>query len=222
VVCLHYGHKPGMSRSLNGFVAELCRADARLVGLATVFPGEPDASLVIEEAARLGLRGIKLHCHVQGFAPDSDDAGVVFEAAERLAMPVVIHAGREPKSPAYPVDTYAVCGADRMARVLERFPRLRVCVPHFGADEVDAYGALLEKHDNLYLDTTMMLGRFFPGEAPFALLAARPERILYGTDFPNLPYAWDREIRALAAERLRDDVLARVLSGTANELFALG
>ncbi len=219
VVCLHYAHKPGMARSLNAFVAELCKSDARLVGLATVMPGEPDAAEILAEAKALGLRGVKLHCHVQAFAPDSDDGMVIFDAAERLGFPVVIHAGREPRSPAYPIDTFSVCGAERMRHVLERFTRLKICVPHLGADEVDAYMSLLERYDNLYLDTTMMLGRFLTSDVPFDAIAARPDRIMYGTDFPNIPYAWDREIRALQGAGLREEVLARVLSGTANDLF---
>jgi len=48
---------------------------------------------------------------------------------------------------------------------------------------------------------------------------ARPERMLDGTDFPNLPYAWDREVQALAAAGLGEEALGRVLAGTARELF---
>ena len=48
----------------------------------------------------------------------------------------------------------------------------------------------------------------------------RPERILYGTDFPNLPYAWDRELRAIVDQRLNEPDLAQVLSGTVTELFS--
>lgn len=220
LVLLHYAHKPGLARSMNAFVAELCGSDPRLIGLGTVLPGEPDARAIVEEAAALGLRGIKLHCHVQAFAPDSEEAALVFEAAEALDLPVVIHAGREPRSPAYAVDTHAVCAAKRTERVLARFPRLRVCVPHFGGDEFDAYEALLERYDNLYLDTTMMLGRYFDdAKVPRRLLSMRPERVLYGTDFPNIPYAWDRELRAVRDEGLREEALAQVLSGTATALF---
>ncbi|MBL9025946.1 MAG: amidohydrolase [Myxococcales bacterium] len=219
-VLLHYAHKPGIARSMNTFVAELCGADPRLIGLATVLPGEPGVADIVAEAARLGLRGIKLHCHVQAFAPDSEEAAEVLGAAEQLDMPVVIHAGREPRSPALPVDTYAVCAAERTERVLRRFPRLRVCVPHFGGDEFDDYAELLDRFDNLYLDTTMMLSGFFTGaDVPVRLLSARPERILYGTDFPNIPYAWDRELRVLRDLRLPDAALGQVLAGTARDLF---
>jgi hypothetical protein len=219
-VLLHYAHKPGIARSMNAFVANLCAADPRLIGLATVLPGEPGAADIVAEAARLGLRGIKLHCHVQAFAPDSEEAAEVLGAAEQLHMPVVIHAGREPRSPALPVDTYAVCAAERTERVLRRFPRLRVCVPHFGGDEFGDYERLLERYENLYLDTTMMLSGFFTGaDVPIRLLSARPERVLYGTDFPNIPYAWDRELRVLRDLRLPDAALGQVLAGTARDLF---
>jgi len=219
-VLLHYAHKPGLARSMNAFVAELAGADERLVGLATVLPGEPDARGILEEAKAMGLRGVKLHCHVQAFAADEDAAAEVFEAAQALELPVVVHAGREPRSPAYPVDTHAICAAERTERVLSRYPNLRLCVPHFGGDEFDAYEHLLERFDNLYLDTTMILGGLFGVEIPERLLTMRPDRILYGTDFPNLPYAWDREIKTLSSRGLDDAVLAQILSGTAAELFA--
>src|SRR5690606_29313290 len=135
-------------------------------------------------------------------------------------VPLVVHAGREPKSPGYACDPHALCSAERIAHVLRAHPALRVCVPHLGADEFDAYERLVTRHDNLWLDTTMAVGGYLPGAVPWRLVRARPERILYGTDFPNLPYAWDREVLALARAGLRDEDLARVLSGTASELFA--
>src|SRR5712692_1734512 len=71
LVALHYAHKPGMARLLNGYIAEICAAEPRVIGLATVFPGEPQASGILDEAFRGGLKGVKLHCHVQCFSPDA-------------------------------------------------------------------------------------------------------------------------------------------------------
>lgn len=221
VVALHYGHKPGMSRSLNAYVAALAKEERRVVGLGTVLPGEDSAIDVVREAHALGLRGLKLHCHVQSFAPDSQAALEVFEVCEALGMPVLIHAGREPRSPAYPADPRTLCDASRIERVLERFPRLRVAVPHFGADEVDAYLSLAARHENLWLDTTMMLSGFFPGDFFDVLARARPDRVMFGTDLPNLPYAWDRELRKIGEARLGDDRLERLLSKVATDFFAI-
>jgi predicted TIM-barrel fold metal-dependent hydrolase len=219
VVLLHYSHRPAVARSFNAFVAALAAADPRLVPLGTVLPGEPDAEGVIRDAAAMGLRGIKLHCHVQGFAPDAPEAAPVWATCEALGLPVVIHAGREPYSPAYPVDARAVCGVERIERVLAAYPRLRICVPHLGADEVEGYLRLVERHDNLWLDTTMMLARFFPLEVPDRVLAARPERIMYGSDFPNIPYAWDRELRDLGGRALGEEQRALILAGSADSFY---
>ncbi len=222
VVALHYGHKPGMSASLNAYVAELARVEPRIVPMATVLPGEPDAVAVLRDAAAKGARGVKLHCHVQGFAPDDEASHVVLSTCEALGLPVVIHAGRQPNSAAYPVDVLAVSGAERVERALGRHPKLRLVVPHFGADEYAAFGRLLERFEHLYLDSTMMLSGYFPGaEDPTWLLRAHPERVLFGTDFPNLPYAWDRELRAIEALRLGERGRAALLGENARRLFEL-
>lgn len=222
LVALHYAHKPGMARALNEYMAAVVRDEPRVTGLATVLPGEPGAKSVLEEGFRAGLAGVKLHCHVQCFSVDDDAMGELYEACVAHDKPMLVHAGREPKSQAYLCDPYEVCGAERVERVLRAYPGLRLVVPHLGADEWSAYERLLERHDNLWLDTTMMLADYFDTRgAQWRFFDVRPQRLLYGTDFPNLPYAWDRELRRLAARRLDDETLARVLGGTAREVFRI-
>ncbi len=221
LVALHYAHKPGLARSMNEFMTGITADRPRVTGLATVLPGEPDAGQILADAFAAGLGGVKLHCHVQCFAADDDSMAEIYEACIAADVPLVMHAGREPKSPAYACDPYEVCGADRTARVLNDFPDLKLCVPHLGADEFEAYEALLEQHDGLWLDTTMMLADYFDIPHAWRLIDARPDRLLYGTDFPNLPYAWDRELHRLGARRLDDDALASVLHGNARRLFGL-
>lgn len=219
MVLLHYAHKPGIARAMNAFVAELARRTPTAVGVATVHPDDLDPAAILAEGFAMGLRGVKLHCHVQCFAPDDARLEAIYRACAAADAPLVIHAGREPKSPAYKCDPHALCSADRIDAVLRAHPRLRVVVPHLGADEFDAYERLVLRHDNLWLDTTMAIAGYLPGEVPWRLVRARPERILYGTDFPNLPYAWDREVSALVGAGLGEEALARVLGGTARELF---
>jgi predicted TIM-barrel fold metal-dependent hydrolase len=221
IVALHYAHKPGIARGMNAFVAAICAAEPRVTGLATVFPGEPGARAILDEARALGLAGVKLHCHVQCFAPDADELDEVYAWLAERDLPLVIHAGREPKSPAYRCDPHLICSADRIARVLAAYPTLRVVVPHLGSDEYDAYERLLERHENLWLDTTMVVAGYFPEATPWRLLDVRPDRVLYGTDFPNLPYAWDREIVRIAARRLDDEALAGLLGQNARRLYGL-
>ena len=46
---------------------------------------------------------------------------------------------------------------------------------------------LIEKYDNLWLDTTMTLAEYLPMEYFPILAEMRDDRVMFGTDFPNLP-----------------------------------
>ncbi len=220
IIALHYSHRPGIARSMNAYMAQIAAEHPQVTGLGTVFPGEPEAPKIIAEAFSQGLAGIKLHCHVQCFAPDIDEMEEIYEACVAHDRPLVMHAGREPKSPGYKCDPHELCSADRVERALLNHPKLRLCVPHLGADEFDAYADLLERFDNLWLDTTMMLADYFPGEKPPKMWQIRPDRILYGTDFPSIPYAWDRELIRLRGWLDDDAALEGVVGANALALFS--
>jgi predicted TIM-barrel fold metal-dependent hydrolase len=223
VIALLYAHKPGISRDLNRYAALRCGVFGdRVTALATVFPGEPEAPAILREAFGLGLKGVKLHAHVQCFDMHSAALDAVCQVCADEGKPLVIHAGREPSSPAYRCDPHRTCSAAKVARLLENFPRLRLCVPHLGADEFRAYQRLLERHDTLWLDTAMALTDYLPFENPVKLQDLRPDRVMYGSDFPNLPYAWDRELKWLERAGLKDDHLKALLGGNARNFLGIG
>ncbi|MFZ5570675.1 MAG: amidohydrolase family protein [Thermodesulfobacteriota bacterium] len=221
VVALQYAHKPGIAAGLNTFMADMRRKYPNVTGLASVFPGEENAGQILRQAFQSGLDGVKLHAHVQGFDLNSPAMESIYDVCAREGKPLVLHGGREPKSPAYPVDPHRICGAEKIERVLRSFPRLRLCIPHLGFDEVREFRLLMERYDHLWLDTAMVLGDFFPGHRPPDLSTLRSDRIMYGSDFPNLPYAWDREIKKIAAAGLSEDRLERLLAGNARDFFSI-
>jgi len=102
------------------------------------------------------------------------------------------------------------------------FPKLRICVPHLGFDELSAYKKLIEKYDNLWLDTTMMLSGYFFSENTIELESYRADRIMYGSDFPNIPYSWDRELKRLQLSRLPQENLEWILKKSARSFFGFG
>ncbi|MFN3535590.1 MAG: amidohydrolase family protein, partial [Desulfatiglandales bacterium] len=158
IVALQYAHKPGISRALNKYMARKCKEyPGQLTGLATVFPGEMDADMILQEAFDMGLKGLKLHAHVQCFDMNSEYMNIIYECCAGNNKPIVMHVGREPKSNVYNCDPYEICNAKKLEIVLKTFPALKVCVPHLGFDELEAYRKLIERYDNLWLDTTMML-----------------------------------------------------------------
>jgi predicted TIM-barrel fold metal-dependent hydrolase len=194
IVGLHYAHRPGVARELNTYMAKLCRSYPQLTGMATVYPGETDADQVLTQAFDQGLSGVKLHCHVQCFDMLSPAMHAIYKLCAEHQKPLIMHVGREPKSPAYACDPYKLCSAARLEEVIKAYPDLRVCVPHLGADEFD------ESYDNLWLDTTMALADYLPFNNVPDLAQMRADRLIFGSDFPNLPYAWDRETRSTHLE----------------------
>jgi len=222
VVALQYAHKPGISRMLNRFMAETCsRFSGRVTGMAAVFPGEPDADQILREAFGMGLKGVKLHAHVHCFDLNSEEMNRIYALCASEKKPLVIHAGREPKSEAYRCDSYQICSAERVKRVLEDFPDLKICVPHLGFDEISAYGRLVERFGNLWLDTTMMLAGYFPMKDPIELQRFRMDRVMYGSDFPNIPYAWDRELLWVKRSGLKGEFLEWLLHKSVSEFIGL-
>ena len=223
VIAFQYAHKAGIARMLNGYMAEKCSEFAgRVTGLATVFPGEPDAEKLLQEAFDSGLKGLKLHAHVQCFDMNSEPMHRLYECCRANNKPVVMHIGREPKSTAYRCDPYQLCSAEKCEKVLQDFPDLKICVPHLGLDEILAYKTLIERYDNLWLDTTMAMADYFPITGEIDLGSYRSDRIMYGSDFPNIPYAWDRELKILMTKRLSPAALEKIMHKNAVDFFNLG
>ncbi len=221
VVALQYAHRPGIAERLNQYMADECRAfRGRVTGMATVFPGEDNAEAILGRGFEAGLGGVKLHAHVQCFDMVAEVMQPIYEICQAQHKPLIMHVGREPKSPAYRCDPHAFCSVDRLEQVLTAYPDLRICVPHLGFDELAEYRRLTTSYDNLWLDTTMVLTDYFPLAEAVDLRTYRPDRIMYGSDFPNIPYAWDRELKGLSRAGLDRSRLDRLLWQNAAEFYA--
>jgi predicted TIM-barrel fold metal-dependent hydrolase len=131
--------------------------------------------------------------------------------------PVVVHAGSGPVRNAF-------TGPGPLRRVLERFPRLAVVVAHLGAPEYDDFLHLAERFENTCLDTTMVFTDFFEEAAPYPRsllprLAALQDRVLLGSDFPTIPYAYAHQLEALEGLGLGDQWLRAVCWQNAVRVF---
>ena len=222
IIALQYAHKPGIARHLNKYMSEKCREYGnRVTGMATVFPGEENAETILQEAFDSGLGGLKLHAHVQCFDMNSEHMNRLYECCRINRKPIVMHIGREPKSTAYCCDPYQLCSAEKLELVLKYFPDIKICVPHLGFNETSAYRKLIEKYDNLWLDTAMVITDYFPIEEKVNLGYYRADRIMYGSDFPNIPYAWDRELKELNAAGISEDALEKLSYKNAADFFSI-
>jgi predicted TIM-barrel fold metal-dependent hydrolase len=67
----------------------------------------------------------------------------------------------------------------------------------------------------------MVLTDYFPIKEIVDLKGYRLDRIMYGSDFPNIPYAWDRELKGLSESGLSYDDLEWILKKSASHFFNL-
>ena len=74
---------------------------------------------------------------------------------------------------------------------------------------------LAERFPRVHLDTTMAFTSFFEADAPyptslFQRLRDVGDRVLLGTDFPNIPYPFAHQLESIEALDLGDDWLRAV------------
>jgi predicted TIM-barrel fold metal-dependent hydrolase len=120
-------------------------------------------------------------------------------------------------------------GLARFGHVLERLPELRASICHMGAFETRLAFQLLDRFPHLHLDTTMALtgaSLSYTGIDAAVVrdqdLVRYADRILYGSDFPNLPYPHEEERAGLWARDLPMAVYERIFRENARRFFGLG
>ncbi|MBF0225824.1 MAG: amidohydrolase [Desulfobacterales bacterium] len=220
IIALQYAHKPGIARELNLYMAKICQQfNNKVTGIATVFPGEEGTKDILSEAFNNGLKGLKLHAHVQCFDMNKKYMDIIYDLCSSENKPIIMHVGREPKSNAYNCDPYLLCNVKKLERVIKNYPKLKICVPHLGMDEFQQYKALIEKYDNIWLDTAMALTDYLPIKNPVILKNIRTDRIMYGSDFPNIPYAWDHELKLLEKSQFSETAKELVSGKNAVHFF---
>lgn len=213
---LPYAHKPGIAAYLNDWSRDFAAAVPECLWSATFYPepgvGEYVAALIAE-----GVQVFKLHTQVGEFDLADPLMTPAFGALEDAGTPIVIHVGSGPVPNEFTGPAY-------LAALLERHPRLRVIIAHMGAPEYRRFLKLAEKYDNTMLDTTMVFTDFFDavGAYPRDLLPHLVDlqhKVLLGTDFPTIPYAYAHQLESLERLDLGDDWLRAVCWDNGARLF---
>ena len=222
LVFLTYAHRPGIADQLNGFTGGLLKKFPHTAGMATLHPKDDRPADIIKRAhEEFGLCGVKLHCHVQKTAPDDPLLFPVYEALLEFEGILNIHAGREPAIDAYGLDVRAITGAGRVENVLRRYPELKMIIPHLGFDESDRFYSLLDQYQNLNLDSTMMMDHFFRVPVDQEKIVQYADRILYGSDYPHIPYEMESEVKAILDMDLGEEPTRKILFENAAKLFPI-
>ena len=213
-----YPHKPGMAAWLNSWAADFAARTPDCLHTATFYP-EPGVADQVRTAVEAGARVFKAHLQVGGYDPNDPLLDEVWGLLAETGTPVVAHCGSGPVPGKH-------TGPGPIGAVLARHPRLRLIVAHLGMPEYSEFLDLAVRHPYVQLDTTMALTGFSEQLAPFPRaelprLLDLQDRILLGTDFPNIPYPYAEQLTALARLGLGDPWLRAVCHDNAARLFHL-
>ncbi|WP_241996434.1 amidohydrolase family protein [Kribbella antiqua] len=214
---LVYPHKPGMAAWLNAWARDFADATPGCVPSGTFYP-EPGASRYVREALEEGARIFKVHVQVGDYDPRDDELDDVWGQLAEAAVPVVVHCGSGPIPGRH-------TGPGPFGEVLRKHPRLTAVIAHLGMPEYAEHLAMTS-YPNVHLDTTMALTPFTEALMPFPRelrprLADLQDRIVLGSDFPNIPYDYAVQLESLEQLDLGDDWLRAVCRQNGARLLGL-
>lgn len=215
---LCYPHRPGMAQWLNAWTAGFADARPDCIRSGTFFP-EPEAGEYARAAIAHGVRIFKAHVQVGGYDPNDPLLDEVWEALQESGVPLVLHGGDGPAPGAF-------TGHSHVRRLLGRYPELTLVIAHMGMPEYGEFLDLTTEFPRVHLDTTMAFTRFTEEQHPFpeplkAVLLEQGDKVLFGTDFPNIPYPYLEALDAVLDLGMGHEWERNVLHDNAVRLLGL-
>lgn len=215
---LVYPHKPDMAEWLNGWATDFALTHPDCLHTATFFP-EASAPEYVARAIETGAHVFKCHVQVGDFSVADPLLDGVWAQLADAQVPTIIHCGSGPAPGRY-------TGPEPIRALLQRFPTLPLIIAHMGLPEYTDFLDLAEQHDNVTLDTTMAFTGFTETDWPFPAdqlprLRDLGDKVLFGSDFPNIPYTYTHALESLVRLNLGDDWLRAVLHDNAAQMFSL-
>jgi len=238
-----------LSQAMNDAMAEAHTAfPDRFLGLAVLPMQDIPSSLAeLERASKLaGIRGVYIGTNVNG--KDLSEPGFLplFQRIEALRLPIFLHPTQviptERFKPyffynliGFPVDTAIAAANLIFSGILDRFPRLSICLPHAGGALLSLIGRMdrgykiTEECRQMKHKPSAYLKRFTydtishdPGTLLYLIRLVGAERVMIGSDY-CFAIGYDRPVEVvtkLAALSRADQ--ARILGSNAARLLKFG
>jgi aminocarboxymuconate-semialdehyde decarboxylase len=237
-----------LMRLENDGIAQAARhPSGKFFGFGTVMlQAVKDSIRECERIKKLGLLGVEIGSNVNGHGLHEPQFLEFFEALQSLDLALLIHphnvAGQERMGDyhlrnllGFPLDTTLAAAQLIFTGILDRAPRLRICLGQAGGflpyiiGRLDAgFHARPECRRHIQMEPSKYLNRFYYDSiihsgisSEFLIKVAGPQRVMFGTDFPfdmgaASPVA-EIEGQSALTEAQRD----RIFNGTAVEFLGL-
>jgi len=192
-VYANYAHKKDVAQGLNQWNKKVLDEYDDIYCFAAFHPDDDNAMDIARDILdHPKVLGIKLQFLVTQFYPHDERLYPLYELIMKKNKRLLLHIGTGPAGNQY-------VGAAQFEPVLRQFNELPANIAHMGGFEYQQFMDFLGSYKNLYLDTTFS---FLPKkELHFNLdvswLLKYQDRIVYGSDFPNVIYPREAEIENL-------------------------
>ena len=215
---LNYAHKNGVAKYINDWTVEFVKEHENAIPFGCIWP-EPDMEDQVKQLFdENDFFGIKVQPLVQNFYIWDNRLYPIYELMIDRGKWFIVHAGTAPYRNQY-------VGYKHFIKMMEKFPNMNVIVAHFGAFEYQKFMRLLDKFENLYLDTAMVFipNNIFPErkikQPDPGDLVSYQDKILFGSDFPNIPYEYERSTKGLLELDLPREFYEKIFFENAKKLF---
>lgn len=217
----NYAHKKGISEQINEWTYQFCKSNPEAIAFGCVWPGDDKKLEYVQKIIdTYNFQGLKLQLLVQDFYPLDERMFEIYNFILDKGKWINMHCGTAPYSNKF-------VGFKHFTKFIEKFPDINIIVAHFGAYEHEKFFKLMDKHENLYLDTAMVFIPFklfekwnrdidYPDRE---LLISYQDRILYGSDFPNIPYDYEVSTKGLLDLDLDKRIYEKIFSENARKIF---
>jgi len=151
----------------------------RILPFPSLHPDDRDFSDHISRIKGEGFKGIKFHPYYQDFTIDEERMFPIYEKISEKNLIVVMHTGFD-----LAFERHRICDPEKIVRVLEKFPDLKLVTTHLGAWED---WQEVERHiagKRIYMEISYALDILDREKAGRIIRDHPKEYVLFGSDSP--------------------------------------
>lgn len=191
---------PLQVESINNFIAGECEKHPKFLGLAAMHKDYENFDAELDRALSLGLKGVKFHHDMQGYAINDPKCMPIYEAMEAKGMVLLLHMGDA---------RYEFTNPKKLAEIAKAFPKLTIVGAHFGGYSEWDEAYRMPRFENVYYDTSSSLFMLDPQTALRFIDHFGADRYFFGSDFPmwNPKQELERFLKLDLDEETRDMIL---------------
>ncbi len=177
--------RPKQTLTINVYAEEITAGN--IISFGSVHPMQEDWEEVLEDLAKRGFKGIKIHPQYQNVYVDSSEVLNVVKKAEELKLYTMFHAGVDIGIP-----NAELCNPKRLCRLLDAVSGKYLIAAHLGSfemwDDVEKYLVGSE----MFFDISYACSHIKKEQFLRIIRSHGADKILYGSDSP-----WESQSKPL-------------------------